>query len=382
MGELEQVTLMPAVALRGMTILPNMVIHFDVSRKKSIKAVEKAMLGDQKVFLITQVDTNDSDPGFEELYRVGCIAIIKQVIKLPNNILRVLVEGESRGQLNTVLEDKECIIGEITILEDDIGISISDNNRDAMIRNLKEIFLTYSSENTKVSKDLVKQITEIEDLQKLVDDIAINLSLFYVEKQKILEAVSLETRFELLCVLLSNETEIFKIKKDLQSKIKQKVDKNQREYLLREQQKLIREELGEESIETEADNYKKELKKLKAPKSVKEKIEKEIKRFVNTSSNSSESAVIRGYVETLLEMPWNKASKDSIDLKFAKEVLNEDHYGLDKVKERILEFLAVRALTQKGQSPIICLVGPPGTGKKQLQEKQRFHFSPYQVLIS
>lgn len=366
MSELEQVRLMPTVALRGMTILPDMVIHFDVSRKKSIKAVEKAMLGDQKIFLVTQIDMNESDPKLEGLYKVGCIATIKQVIKLPNNILRVLVEGEGRGQLNLIDDEDECIIASIDILDEDTGNNIDDNSCEAMVRNLKEIFVLYSNENSKVSKDVTKQILEIEDLQKLVDQIAINLSFFYEEKQKILEAISVEERYEVLCVMLSNETEVFKIKRDLQSKIKQKVDKNQREYLLREQQKLIREELGEESIESEADNYTEQLNKIKATKSVKEKIEKEIKRFVNTSSSSSENAVIRGYIETLLEMPWNKASKDNVDLKYAKDVLNEDHYGLDKVKERILEFLAVRALTKKGQSPIICLVGPPGTGKTSI----------------
>jgi ATP-dependent Lon protease len=366
MGDLEQVKLMPAVALRGMTILPDMVIHFDVSRKKSIKAIEKAMLGDQKIFLVTQIDMNESEPEIEGLYNIGCIVTIKQVTKLQNNILRVLVEGESRGQLNAIVEDDECIIADMVILEEDTGIDILDNNRVAMVRSLKEIFALYSGENYKVGKELTKQILELEDLQKLVDQISNNLSLFYEEKQRLLEAVSLEDRYELLSVLLSNETEVLKIKKDLQSKIKQKVDKNQREYLLREQQKLIREELGEESIESEADNYSEELKKLKAPKIVKDKIEKEIKRFINTSSSSSENAVVRGYIETLLEMPWNKISKDNKDLKYAKDVLNEDHYGLDKVKERILEFLAVRTLTQKGQSPIICLIGPPGTGKTSI----------------
>jgi ATP-dependent Lon protease len=366
MGDLEQIKLMPAVALRGMTILPNMVIHFDVSRKKSIKAIEKAMLGDQKIFLVAQIDMNESEPELEGLYKVGCIAVIKQVIKLPNNILRVLVEGENRGQLTALIEDEECIMCQISFWNEDVGLDIFDNKREAMVRNLKEIFLIYSNENHKVGKELSKQILETYDLQKLVDDIAVNLSLVYEEKQKLLEAISLEERYNTLSVLLSNETEVLKIKKDLQSKMKQKVDKNQREYLLREQQKLIREELGEENIESEADNYKEQLKKMKAPKYVKEKIEKEIKRFVNTSSSSSENAVVRGYIETLLEMPWNKTSKDRIDLKYAKEILNEEHYGLDKVKERILEFLAVRALTKKGQSPIICLVGPPGTGKTSI----------------
>ncbi|PXV89098.1 ATP-dependent Lon protease [Lachnotalea glycerini] len=366
MSDLEQVKLMPTVTLRGMSILPDMVIHFDVSRKKSIKAVEKAMLGDQKIFLVTQIDVNENEPEMEDLYDIGCIAIIKQVIKLPNNILRVLVEGEGRGQLIEVVEEEEYIIAKVLEFKEDIGMQIPDNNRTAMVRNLKEVFLLYSNENYKIGKELTKQILENDELQKLVDQIVINFSLPFEEKQKLLSAVSLQERYELLSILLNNETEILKIKKELQVKIKDKVDKNQREYLLREQQKLIREELGEESLETEADLYMEKLKSVKASKEVKEKIEKEIKRFKNTSSSLSENAVVRGYLETLLEMPWNKTSKDNTDLKYAKKILNDDHYGLEQVKERILEFLAVRILTNKGQSPIICLVGPPGTGKTSI----------------
>lgn len=361
--------LMPAVALRGMTILPDMVIHFDVSRKKSIKAIEKAMLGDQKIFLITQIDVDDEEPSEEGLYKIGCIANIKQVIKLPNNILRVLVEGLCRGELIEIIDsddETEYLECEVKELVKENGEFIADSEKEAMVRNLKEIFLAYSSENYKISKELARQILEYEELDKLVDQISINIPIYYDDKQKILEAVELIDRYETVSILLSNETEILRIKKDLQSKVKQKVDKNQKEYILREQQKLIREELGEDNIESEADQYLDESKKLDAPDIVKEKLEKEIKRFQNTSSSSSENAVIRGYIETLLEMPWNKVSKDNEDLKYAKKVLNEDHYGLEKVKERMLEFLAVRNLTKKGQSPIICLVGPPGTGKTSI----------------
>lgn len=361
--------LMPAVALRGMTILPDMVIHFDVSRKKSIKAIEKAMLGDQKIFLITQIDVDDEEPSEEGLYKIGCIANIKQVIKLPNNILRVLVEGLCRGELIEIIDsndETEYLECEVKELVKENGEFIADSEKEAMVRNLKEIFLAYSSENYKISKELARQILEYEELDKLVDQISINIPIYYDDKQKILEAVELIERYETVSILLSNETEILRIKKDLQSKVKQKVDKNQKEYILREQQKLIREELGEDNIESEADQYLDEANKLEAPDIVKEKLEKEIKRFQNTSSSSSENAVIRGYIETLLEMPWNKVSKDNEDLKYAKKVLNEDHYGLEKVKERMLEFLAVRNLTKKGQSPIICLVGPPGTGKTSI----------------
>lgn len=366
MSDFLNVKFIPTVTLRGMTILPDMVIHFDVSRKKSIKAVEKAMLEDQKVFLVTQIDIDENEPDIEGLYRIGCIAIIKQVIKLPNNILRVLVEGEGRGELNAIVEDEEYILSDVSILEEDTGIDMPHTKQEAMIRNLKELFSVYSNENYKVGKEMLKQILEYEDLQKLVDQIVINLTMNFEQKQQMLSAISLEERYDLLAILLSNETEIFKIKKELQAKIKEKVEKNQREYLLREQQKLIREELGEDNIESEADHYCEQLKKRKVSKEVKEKIEKEINRFKSTSSNSSESAVIRGYIETLLDMPWNKTSKDDTDLKFAKKILDQDHYGLEKVKERILEFLAVRTLTQMGQSPIICLVGPPGTGKTSI----------------
>lgn len=361
--------LMPAVALRGMTILPDMVIHFDVSRKKSIKAIEKAMLGDQKIFLITQIDVDDEEPSEEGLYKIGCIANIKQVIKLPNNILRVLVEGLCRGELIEIIDsddETEYLECEVKELVKENGEFIADSEKEAMVRNLKEIFLAYSSENYKISKELARQILEYDELDKLVDQISINIPIYYDDKQKILETVELIDRYETVSILLTNETEILRIKKDLQSKVKQKVDKNQKEYILREQQKLIREELGEDNIESEADQYLDESKKLDAPDIVKEKLEKEIKRFQNTSSSSSENAVIRGYIETLLEMPWNKVSKDNKDLKYAKKVLNEDHYGLEKVKERMLEFLAVRNLTKKGQSPIICLVGPPGTGKTSI----------------
>lgn len=366
MDDFKKIKLMPTVTLRGMTILPDMVIHFDVSRKRSIKAVEKAMLEDQRIFLVTQIDVDDNEPDMEGLYKIGCIASVKQVIKLPNNILRVLVEGEGRGQLEAIIEEEEYILSEVSILKEDTALRLSQLEQEAMVRNLKELFTTYCNENFKVGKEMLRQILEYDDLQKLVDQIIINLSLHFEQKQKMLAAVNLEERYELLTILLSNETEIFKIKKDLQTKIKEKVDKNQREYLLREQQKLIREELGEDNIESEAEHFLEQLKKRKVSKEVKEKIEKEIKRFKSISSNSSESAVIRGYIETLLEMPWNKASKDNTDLRFAKKVLNVEHYGLEKVKERILEFLAVRTLTQMGQSPIICLVGPPGTGKTSI----------------
>ncbi len=377
----EEIKVMPAVALRGMTILPDMIIHFDVSREKSIKAIEKAMLNDQKIFLVSQVDVNVNDPQFEDLYRTGCIAIIRQVIKLPNDILRVLVEGVERAHfLGSLEEETEYILAQVECIEEDN--EIDENEGEAMLRALKELFLKYSGENRKISKEFIKNVIEQEDIVKLINQIAINVPMSNESKQQILEAEQIEERYEVLCVLLNNETNIFKIKKDLQNKVKEKVDRNQKEYILREQQKLIREELGEDTTESEAANYMMQLEKLKAPKSVKERIEKEINRFKNTAMSSSENAVVRGYIETLLEMPWNKASKDNKDIAYAKKVLDEEHYGLEKVKSRILEFLAVRALTKKGQSPIICLVGPPGTGKTSIAKSVATALNKEYVRIS
>ncbi|MEE0419729.1 MAG: endopeptidase La [Lachnospiraceae bacterium] len=357
---------MPAVALRGMTILPSMIVHFDISRERSIKAVEQAMLQDQQIFVVTQRDPDTQEPKQRDLYRVGTIAMIKQVIRLPKNIFRVLVEGIGRAELLELNADQEFLQAEVALLEDHSAEHLDERSREAMLRTIKEIFGEYAAANTKMSKELTAQMMELVELDRLVDQIAINIPLYYEEKQKILEAAQLYDRYELLCVMLSNEVEIMHIKAELQTKVKERVDKNQREYLLREQLKLIREELGEDNTFTDADHFMEELNKLEASPEVKEKIEKEISRFKSVGGNSSESSVIRGYLETLLELPWDKMSRDNTDLKNAREILEADHYGLQKVKERVLEFLAVRTLTKKGESPILCLVGPPGTGKTSI----------------
>lgn len=356
----------PAVALRGMTILPSMIVHFDISRDKSIKAVEEAMLRDQKIFVVTQRNPDTQEPAINDLYKIGTLAEIRQVIKLPKNIFRVLVEGTDRAELLEMDEAAGYLEAEIACFPADDGSLPSGPAYEAMVRNLKEIFQAYSIEHAKMSKELVHQLLELEELDKLIDQVSINIPLHYEEKQKILEAVSIGDRYELLCLILSNEVQIMQIKKELQMKVKEKVDKSQKEYILREQLKVIREELGEDTTISDADHFAEEVKKLKASPEVKEKITKEVERFKNVGNNSSESAVIRGYIETLLELPWNKASKDNKDLKNAKDILEADHYGLEKVKERILEFLAVRILTKKGDSPILCLVGPPGTGKTSI----------------
>ena len=357
---------LPVVALRGMTILPDMVVHFDVSRERSIKAIEQAMLREQKIFLVTQKDAQAENPGPEDLYRIGTIATVKQVIKLPHNIRRVLVEGHERAELSHFEQEEDFLEAEVIRFEEEELEELVPSCREAMMRNLMENFQIYCRENGKIAKDLERQLSEITDLERLVSQMMIHLPLYYEEKQKLLEAVSLSDRYELLCLLMNREIEIMRFKREIQEKVKAKVDKNQKEYLLREQMKVIREELGEDTSGSDADHFMEEVEKLKASKEVKEKIRKEIIRFKNIGNNSSESAVLRGYIETLLELPWDKASRDSTDLKRSEEILNEDHYGMEKVKERVLEFLAVRTLTKKGSSPILCLVGPPGTGKTSI----------------
>lgn len=361
----ELIETLPVVALRGMTILPGMVIHFDVSRERSVKAVEQAMLREQRIFLVTQRDVQTEQPGPEDLFRIGTIAAVKQVIKLPHKVVRVLAEGLERAELSHCLQEGEFLEAEIIRFEEEEE-ELPPDLKEAMARNLAETFQLYCRESNKLGKELERQVTETRDLQKLMQEIMVNLPLYYEEKQKLLEASTQAERYELLCLQMNREIEILRFKHELQEKVKARVDKNQREYLLREQLKVIREELGEDTTGSDADHFREELEKLKASKEVKEKIEKEIRRFQNIGNNSSESAVLRGYIETLLELPWDKASSDSTDLKRAQEILDEDHYGMEKVKQRVLEFLAVRILTKKGRSPIICLVGPPGTGKTSI----------------
>ena len=365
---MEEVTkVLPAIALRGTTILPDMIVHFDISRAKSIRAVEEAMLGDQKIFLITQKDPDTEVPGLLDVYKIGTIAVIKQVVRMPKDVLRILVEAERRAELlNFEEEESEYLRAEVALFTGSDEMQFSDIEQEAMLRNLKELFAVYCEQTQKVSKELAGQILGTEEVGKLVDQICMNLPLDYVNRQKLLEAVELSERYDTLCVMIANEIQIQEIRSEIQGKIKERIDKNQRDYILREQLKVIREELGEDNSRTEIENYKKQLEKLKASKEVKERISEEIHRLENSASNPSEAGVIRGYIETLLGLPWDKASRDNQDLARAREILEEDHYGLSKVKERILEFLAVRTLTKKGESPILCLAGPPGTGKTSI----------------
>ncbi len=356
---------MPAVALRGMTILPQMIIHFDLSRGKSIAAVEQAMVESQRVFLVTQKQMEDEEPDFERVYHIGTIALVKQVIKMPKNIVRVMVEGVSRGELISFTEKEEYLEGEVEEIEEPSHLRGSVQE-EAMVRQMKELFAGYALYYPKNGAALERHIQDIYDLGRLLDQIVINMPLHFESKQSVLSALDPEERYQVLADILSREIEVAGIRRELSEKIKGRVDKHQREYMLREQLQFIREELGEDNSFSDAEQFGQDLEKLEAGKEVKEKIKKEISRFKSLPQSSSESAVERGYIETLLELPWDRKSKDNTDILKAEEVLERDHYGLKQVKERVLEALAVRCLTKQGQSPIICLVGPPGTGKTSI----------------
>lgn len=357
---------LPMVALRGMTIMPEMVVHFDVSRQRSIAAIQEAMVEDQKIFMITQKDLETENPKQEDLYEVGTVGTIKQIIKLPKHIMRVLVSGETRGVLQKIEYEDPYLRAEVDVMDESDVLIRDDLNAQAMERGLKDMFVDFAAKSGKMSKESVAQVLEIKGLKKLVDEIAANTPLFYTDLQEILNETDFWKRYEALAFKLVNEIQIMNLKEEIQMKVKERVDKHQREYILREQLKLIREELGDDTTLTDAEEFEKAAKELKAPKEVKEKLAKEISRFKSSLNSPAESGVIRTYIETLLEMPWNKSVKDSGDIVFARKVLDEDHYGLEQVKERVLEFLAVRSLTKKGESPILCLVGPPGTGKTSI----------------
>lgn len=355
---------MPAVALRGLTILPGMIAHFDISRERSLRAVEEAMEQDQKIYLVTQRNVDSEDPTQEDLYQMGIVADIKQVVRLQNDVVRILVDGISRAALLGFTGNEKYLEAEICYCDSNAD-SLPEDLREAMLLGVREAFHRYAAVVGKISKELIRQIDQYEDLEKLIDYVTNNLPVSYELKQQVLEAEDINDRYQVIVSLLLSQVEVISIKNELQKKVKVRVDKHQKEYVLREQLGVIREELGE-NADSEADVYEKKLSELDAPDYVKEKTKKEIKRFRNMSSSSSESTVERGYIETVLELPWNKMSVDNKDLDHAAQVLDDDHYGLKDVKERILEFLAVRNLTSKGESPIICLVGPPGTGKTSI----------------
>ena len=357
---------MPMVPLRGMTILPEMVVHFDVSRQRSIAAVQEAMAEGQEIFLVTQRSIDTEDPDAEDVFEIGTVAQVRQIIRLPKQILRVLVAGEHRGRLQEIEYKDPYMRAKVTVIDEGSDDAEEDISTEAMESSLKDMLIDFAARNGKMSKESVSQLVEIKGLRRLVDEIAANIPLQYTDQQELLSEMDLQKRYEKLAFRLVNEMEIMNIKEEIRKKVKERVDRHQREYILREQLKLIREELGEDSTVSDAEEFENELKKLKAPKEVKEKLQKEINRFKSSLNSPAESGVIRTYIETLLEMPWNKAAKDNHDIGYAKQILDEDHYGLEQVKERILEYLAVRNLTKKGNSPILCLAGPPGTGKTSI----------------
>lgn len=357
---------LPMVALRGLTIMPEMIVHFDVSRERSIAAIQQAMVEEQEIFLVAQKSIETENPGQDDVYETGTVASVKQLIKLSKKVVRVLVEGKNRAVLKKIEETDPYLHAEVEVLEEQEITIPDDLNAEAMMRGLKEIITEYAAKNGKISKESVAEILDITDLKRLVNEVAANIPLKYKDQQELLEELDFWSRYEKLSLKLVNEMQIMEIKEELQRKVKSKVDKHQKEYLLREQLKVIREELGEDTTFSDADEFEEACSKLDAPEEVKEKLHKEIGRFKNTIGSQAENGVIRTYIETILEMPWNKRAEDNTDINYAKEVLEADHYGLEQVKERILEFLAVRTLTQKGESPILCLVGPPGTGKTSI----------------
>ena len=361
------IQVMPAVALRGMTILPDMIVHFDVSRSKSKKAVERAMTTNQKLFVVTQRDPDIENPEKEELFTAGTIVTIKQMTKLQHGLLRVLVEAVERAELIDCLDNKDFLEAEVSTANNENDLEeLPEECVEAMLRGLLDTFQEYVKAHGKLNKDVARQLSEMDDLERLMNLIPVHAMLKWPKMQSILDMAKLTEKYEQLLLVLNNEMEVLRIKRDLEAKVKEKVERHQKEYILREELKTIREELGEDNIQSELDAFAEETRKLKAPKEVKDKLEKEINRLKLLGMNSSESGVIRGYVETLLEMPWSKMQKETSDIKLAQQILDEDHYGLEQVKERVLEFLAVRTLNKHGQSPILCLVGPPGTGKTSI----------------
>lgn len=362
---MEDITIvMPAIALRGMSIMPGMIAHFDISRDRSLKAVEESMQADQKIFLVTQRDVDVEEPMQSDLYEMGIVAEIKQVVKLQNDVVRILIDGKSRAKLVGFTRCEDFLEAEICTYNTDLE-GVPSDVREAMLVGVRESFEKYAAVVGKVNKELFRQIEKYDDIEKLIDFVTNNLPVSYAQKQKVLGTEDICDRYEVIVAILLKQINVAQIKNDFQQKVKKKVDKHQREYLLREQMSVIREELGE-NADSEADEFLKKTESLNAPEEVRQKLKKEIERYRNLSGSSSESVVARGYIETLLELPWNDMSTDNTDLDRAEKILNDDHYGLSDVKERVLEFLSVRNLTNKGESPIICLVGPPGTGKTSI----------------
>ncbi|MBN7774614.1 endopeptidase La [Clostridium aminobutyricum] len=354
------------IPLRGLSIFPSMVLHFDIGREKSINALEKAMIMNQKIFLATQKDENTDLPTIQDFYHVGTIAKIKQMLKLPGDSIRVLVEGVSRGEIKDVVLEVPYFKCKVVSVEE-VEPEENTPHTSALMRAALSSFDEYLKLNPKISKDLFATIASINQPGRLADLITSHLDIKTEEKQIILETYDFDERLKKVSELLIREIEILNIEQDINVKLKTAINKHQKEYYLREQLRVIQDELGQtEDVEDEMENWNKQLKKLKIPAKTAEKVSKEIKRFSKLPPSSSESGIIRTYVETILALPWNKAAKTNMELKKAERILNEDHYGLEKVKERVLEYLAVVQLSNSIKGPILCLVGPPGVGKTSI----------------
>lgn len=355
----------PVIALRGLTVFPEMMIHFDISRKISVTAVEKAMSGNQKVFLVTQKRPEVLEPKWEDLYHIGTVAVVKQLVKMPNGVIRAMVEGIERAQLSSLEIQESMLVGQVEPMDEECE-ELDPGAKEAMIQVLKDKLEEYGAGYPRFAKEVLPNLLSIRDLDYLIDQSCLQLSWDYLVRQEFLEAVGTAERYEILVRHLFTEIEAGRIKQDFQNKVKSAINKNQKDYILREQMRIIRDELGENGSADDVEEYEKKTEQLKADKETKEKLYKEINRLKDMPGSSQEANVIRNYIETLLELPWKKVSKDNNDIDHAKEILDEDHYGLEKVKERVLEYLAVRSLTKKGTGPILCLVGPPGTGKTSI----------------
>lgn len=355
---------LPTVALRGLTVLPGRTVQFDISRIKSVRAVEVALNGDNNLFLTTQKDSEVSEPGFDDLYQIGTVVAIKQIAKLPNKVFRIMAEGKYKAHIISMTEEKRYIKSTLEEIPQE-RTEVDEATSKAMLEILHQQVRMFASLNPSAQQSVAVKLAATDKLEELLERIADEYLSDYASKQKYLECNNLQERFEMISVYLANQTEVMRVRLDLSQKVRDKVEQNQKEYVLREQLKVIHNELNENE-EEEAEEYKKRTEELNASETVKNKLFREIKRLSSMSASSSESAVTRNYIETLLEMPWNHCTEDNNDLKNAQDILEEDHYGLEKVKERILEYLAVRSLTGMGDSPIICLVGPPGTGKTSI----------------
>ena len=359
--------ILPVVALRSLVVLPKMVLHFDINRKKTIEAVHCSMMQKQKVFLTMQKDEREETPGFEDLYTYGVIANIKQLMRLPNQTYRVLAEGECRAKLVDLTQDDPFLEGEI-LSAPVLQTEYSDIEKEAMLRSLKEWCRSYAATEPNFGDTAMRSLQVIQTLEEYLDQLMIRFPAEPLQKQKFLNLDSTQMQFSMLAQLLQRETEIGQVKLDLQEKLKAQMEKNQREYMLREQIKVIRKELGEEDVDTEIDQLLEKAEALNAPQEVKDTIRRETERLRSLQHGQAESGVIRNYIDTLLAMPWNSCSEDNSDIAHAARILDEDHYGMEKIKERILEYLAVRAFSQDSQGSILCLAGPPGTGKTSIAQ--------------